>query len=107
MFVITTGSLAIPAHVSISCIKSRPWEDVAVYERTPEAEAPIAAVIALCSDSTQINSDFILPVSIICAIFSTIVVCGVIGYADTTPGFAMRTASAAMWFAVSIISFGI
>jgi hypothetical protein len=54
--VMTMGSRWAEAMNRISCIRARPWEEVAVYTRAPAAEAPTAALMAECSDSTGMNS---------------------------------------------------
>jgi hypothetical protein len=46
---------------SISCIRARPWEDVAVKVRTPVREAPMQEAMAECSDSVRIMIPFNLP----------------------------------------------
>ena len=51
-----TGSLLDAATPKTSHIKASPADDVAVRALAPAAEAPIAALIELCSDSTVINS---------------------------------------------------
>ena len=64
-----------------------------VAEKTA-AEAPIVALIALCSDSTATNSVFTLPSATNWENIWAISVAGVIGYAATTSGFIWRMASA-------------
>src|SRR5215831_9112538 len=68
-------------------MKSSPWLLVAVYVRTPAAEAPIATDSAANSDSTLMYSQFaISPAFTISPRPSTMCVCGVIGYAQITCG---------------------
>ena len=50
----TTGVLHPAAKKSISCIRARPWDDVAVKVRAPVREAERQAAMAECSDSTRI-----------------------------------------------------
>ena len=74
---------------------SRPWLAVAVYARAPVAEAPIDADIAANSDSTLTNSHGeSSPPLTSCERFSTMCVCGEIGYAQITSGRHSATASA-------------
>ena len=49
---ITIGRRPPAAQCSSSCIRASPCAEVAVNVRTPVAEAPMHAAIALCSDST-------------------------------------------------------
>ncbi len=58
----------------------------------PVAEAAQHTAKAECSDSTLTNLAFNFPSEINSAIFSTTGLCGVIGYAETTPTFACRKA---------------
>ena len=51
-----TGSLLDAATPNTSHINARPADDVAVRALAPAADAPIAALIELCSLSTVINS---------------------------------------------------
>jgi hypothetical protein len=80
----TTGVLAPEAHISISCIKVRPCADVAVNVLAPVWDAVMHAAIAECSLSTFIYCVSISPFATNSAIFSTTLVCGVIGYAAIT-----------------------
>ena len=50
------GNLLEAATPKTSHINARPADDVAVRALAPAAEAPIAALIELCSLSTVINS---------------------------------------------------
>ena len=73
----------------------RPWLAVAVYARAPVALAPMDADIAANSDSTLTNSHGeSSPVLTSCERFSTMCVCGEIGYAQITSGRHNATASA-------------
>ena len=76
---ITTGARQPDVTNSISCIKARPADAVAVKVRAPVTEAASDAVIALCSDSTHTNSVSTSPLATYSLNFSTIMVCGVIG----------------------------
>src|SRR4030066_825347 len=76
---ITTGARQPLVTNSISCIKAKPAEALAVKVRAPVAEAARQAVNALCSDSVQTNSVGTSPLAPYSLIFSTIIVCGVIG----------------------------
>jgi hypothetical protein len=61
-------------------MNSSPWLAVAVYERAPAADAPIATDIAANSDSTLMNSHGAsLPALTIRPSPSTMCVCGEIG----------------------------
>ena len=51
-----TGNLLDAATPKTSHINARPADDYAVRAHEPAAEAPIAALIELCSLSTVINS---------------------------------------------------
>src|SRR4029078_652751 len=75
-------------------MSARPWEDVAVIVRPPASAAPIAALIAECSDSTLTSSACALPSAANFAKPWIIGVCGVIGYTGTTSGSIWRIASA-------------
>src|SRR5262252_5549827 len=76
-------------------MKSRPWLAVAVYVRTPAADAPIASDIAPNSDSAVTYSQGArVPAATISASASTMWVCGEIGYAGMTCGRHRATASA-------------
>ena len=55
MFPITTGSLPPEAQWRSSCIKVKPWEEVAVNVLAPARDAPRQAAMAECSDSTLMN----------------------------------------------------
>jgi len=91
---ITIGSLIPAAMNSISCISASPCDDVAVNVRWPVALIPIAADIALCSDSAFIGLLSSSPSLMYSVILSTICVCGVIGYIGITAGLHIFTASA-------------
>jgi hypothetical protein len=82
--VITIGSLAPEAHISTSCMSVRPCELVAVYVRAPAVSAAMQAAIALCSLSTGMYFALSSPEVTNSASFSTIDVCGVMGYAAMT-----------------------
>ncbi len=84
---ITIGSLLDAAQYSISHIRAIPAEDVAVIVLAPAASAPIAALIALCSLSTGMNSVVISPFAIMDATNCGISVDGVMGNAGITSGF--------------------
>src|SRR5450756_2185245 len=76
-------------------MNSRPWLDVAMYDRAPAAEAPIATDIAANSDSTLMNSQPArVPAFTIRLRPSTMWVWGEIGYAQITSGRHAATASA-------------
>src|SRR5450759_2954605 len=62
--------------------------------RSPAAEAPTQALIAECSDSTVTYSVCTRPFATNLANSSTIVVCGVMGYAAIMSGAHWRMASA-------------
>src|SRR5512136_831915 len=80
----TTG-VRQPLHTkSISCISANPAEALAVKVRAPVAEAAMHVAKALCSDSVHTNSVCTSPLATYSLNFSTIIVCGVIGYAATT-----------------------
>jgi hypothetical protein len=79
-----TGVLAFAAQWTISCIRSNPWLEVAVNVLHPVWLADMHDAKALCSDSTVTYWPLKEPSATNSAIFSTIVVCGVIGYALTT-----------------------
>ena len=83
-FAMTTGSRAPDAHINSSCISASPCADVAVNVRTPVLDAAMHAAMALCSLSTFMYCVSISPLPTNSASFSTIVVCGVMGYAATT-----------------------
>ena len=93
-FIITIGNRPPEAYVRHSAIYKSPCDDVAVKALAPTAEAPIAQERAECSDSTWINSAFKLLSSTISESRSTTIVCGVMGYAEITCGFASRMPSA-------------
>src|SRR6516225_11642562 len=76
-------------------MNSSPWLEVAVYVRTPAADAPIATESAANSDSTLMNSQLARsPAFTISPRPSTMCVWGVIGYAQITCGRQSATASA-------------
>src|SRR5512133_1676201 len=75
-------------------MSARPWLDVAVMTRAPAADAPTQALIAECSDSTVTYSVWTRPSATNLANSSTIVVCGVMGYAAIMSGAHWRIASA-------------
>ena len=75
----TTGVRAPVAQWSISCMSTRPCAEVAVKVRAPVRAAEMHAAIAVCSDSTLMYWDFISPVDTNSAIFSTMLVWGVMG----------------------------
>src|SRR4030043_920044 len=81
---ITTGARQPEVTKSISCIRAKPAEAHAVKVLAPVAEAARHAAKALCSDSVQTNSVWTSPLATYSLNFSTIIVCGVIGYAATT-----------------------
>ncbi len=58
---ITIGSLSPAAIKSISHISASPWDDVAVATLPPAADAPMHALMALCSLSTSTISVFTFP----------------------------------------------
>src|SRR4029079_18491077 len=93
--VITMGNPRPAALYTASAMNRSPWLLVAVYVRTPAADAPIATDKAANSDSTLMNSqppsspDFTISPKP-----STMCVCGVIGYAQITCGRHSATASA-------------
>ena len=58
---ITTGAREPEVTKSISCINAKPAEALAVKVRAPVADAARLAVIALCSDSVQMNSVWTSP----------------------------------------------
>jgi len=80
----TIGSLRPLAIYKISTINAKPCEEVAVNALAPAAAAPTHALIAECSDSTGTNSVCTSPLATNSEYFSTIIVCGVMGYAATT-----------------------
>src|SRR4030066_199226 len=88
----TTGAREPEVTVNISCINAKPAEALAVKVLAPVADAARQAVIALCSDSVQTNSVCTSPLATYSLYFSTIIVCGVIGYAATTSTFDCLTA---------------
>src|SRR5512144_3143483 len=93
--VMTIGSPSPAALNTASAMNSRPWLAVAVYDRAPVADAPIATDIAANSDSTLMNSQpGNSPVRVISPSASTMCVCGEIGYAQITSGRHSATASA-------------
>jgi hypothetical protein len=48
------GTLFPEAKWSISCMRAKPWDAVAVKVRTPVREAAMQAAMAECSDSVRI-----------------------------------------------------
>src|SRR5512135_3103857 len=86
---------------SISHIRARPCAEVAVATRPPAAEAPMQALIALCSLSTRIVSVSTLPSDTNLVNDSMMPVEGVMGYAGITSGFSWRKASATAWLPVT------
>src|SRR4030066_212535 len=80
---ITTGSLIPDAIGSSSCIRARPWDDVAVKVRTPVALADMHVLIAGGWLSPSTYSQSISPLLTNSEMCSTMNVCGVIGYAAT------------------------
>ena len=74
---------------------------VAVATRPPAAEAPMQALMALCSLSTRIVSVSTLPSETNLVKDSMMPVDGVIGYAGITSGFSWRSASATAWLPVT------
>ena len=76
---ITTGALEPDVTKSISCIRAKPADALAVNVRAPVADAARHAVMALCSDSVQTNSVWTSPFATYSLNFSTIIVWGVIG----------------------------
>jgi|SRR5271157_6498358 hypothetical protein len=94
---ITIGHLNPDAKYRTSCIRARPWLEVAVKARPPARLAPTQADIAECSDSTFTNFAFVSPSATRSLKRSTIIVCGVIGYAEIKSMFdciaAFATAS--------------
>src|SRR5579859_7126919 len=83
-------------------MSARPCDDVAVIVRAPASAAPIAALIAECSDSTSTSSPCARPCATNVANPWMIGVCGVIGYIGTTSGSICRIASATAWPPVRI-----
>ncbi len=81
---ITTGARQPDVTYRISCINARPADADAVNVLAPVAAAARHAVRALCSDSTHMNSVSTSPLCTYSLNLSTIMVCGVIGYAATT-----------------------
>ncbi len=69
-----------------SFMRARPCEAVAVKTRDPAALPPTHADNAENSESTSMCFDFSLPCAISFPRFSTMWVCGVIGYATTMSG---------------------
>ena len=78
------GARIPEAQCSSSCMRSRPWPEVALYVRAPSAAALTQVCSALCSDSTRTYCARSDPSATNSASFSTIVVWGVMGYAATT-----------------------
>src|SRR5208283_853956 len=79
---IVIGHRSPDAKYRTSCIRARPWLEVAVKARPPARLAPTHADIAECSDSTFTNFAFVSPSATRSLKRSTIIVCGVIGYAE-------------------------
>ena len=93
--VITIGRPRPEALYNASAMYSRPWLAVAVYDRAPVAEAPMAADIAPNSDSTmRYSHGASSPVRTRSESASTMCVCGEIGYAEITSGRQSATAFA-------------
>src|SRR5512145_1030969 len=86
---------------SISHMRARPCALVAVATRPPAAEAPMQALMALCSLSTRIVSVSTLPSDTNLVKDSMMPVDGVMGYAGMTSGFNWRKASATAWLPVN------
>src|SRR5262245_61442281 len=99
---ITTGARIEAAMYTTSAMSARPCDDVAVIVRAPASAAPIAALMAECSDSTSTSSPCTRPCATNDAKVWMIGVWGVIGYAGTTSGSICRMASAAAWPPVRI-----
>ena len=68
-------------------MKARPQEEVAVMALAPAAQAPMVALMELCSDSTGMNSVSISPFAIKVETICGISVEGVMGNAAMTSGF--------------------
>ena len=79
-----TGDLVLAAQWTISCISNNPWLEVAVKALQPVWLALMHDAMALCSDSTVMYWPLKEPSATNSATFSTMVVCGVMGYALTT-----------------------
>jgi hypothetical protein len=79
---ITIGHLKPDATYMISCIKARPWLEVEVKTRAPQSDAPMQALNAECSDSTGTNAASTCPDATYSLSLSTMMVCGVMGYAE-------------------------
>ncbi len=79
MLPMTMGWRPPAAQWSISCIRARPWDEVAVNDRAPATEAPMQEAMAECSDSTLMNWASSVPSAHISDSSSTTCVCGVIG----------------------------
>src|ERR1700675_1838703 len=101
---ITTGARIEAAMYTTSAMSASPCDDVAVIVRAPASAAPIAALIAECSDSTSTSSPCASPCATNVANPWMIGVCGVIGYIGTTSGSICRIASATGWPPVRIRS---
>src|SRR5512144_3064595 len=82
-------------------MRPRPCAEVAVATRPPAAEAPMQALMALCSLSTRIVSVSTLPFETNEVNDSMMPVDGVMGYAGMTSGFNWRSASATAWLPVT------
>ena len=77
--VMTMGSRMDAAMKSISHIRAKPAELVAVMVRAPAAAEPMQALMAECSDSTVTNSALTTPSATYWLNVCTTSVCGVIG----------------------------
>ena len=97
----TIGSLVPAAICSISHIRARPCEDVAVATLPPAAAAPMHALIALCSLSTSTSSVSTFPSFTKLENLCMRSVAGVIGYAAHTSGLICLRASAHASFPVT------
>src|SRR6056297_567254 len=78
-FIMTIGRRCPLAYGRASAMYRSPCDEVAVKALAPTALMPMAHDIALCSDSTCINSDLRDPSSTNSESLSTTIVCGVIG----------------------------
>ena len=76
---ITIGARSEAAMKTTSAISASPCDEVAVIVRAPASAAPIAALIAECSDSTSTSSPLARPSATNFANPWMIGVCGVIG----------------------------
>ena len=98
---ITIGSLEPEAMKRISHISASPCDDVAVITLPPAADAPMQALIALCSLSTSIISVFTSPFDTKLVNLCIMSVAGVIGYAALTSGLTCLKALATASFPVT------